>query len=51
MDEEMNFKAPYYKTAYLDDNNIKHLAYIKDKETMDYLTERFTVLYSELETN
>lgn len=44
MEEENRIEAPYYETAYLDDNNTKHLAYIKDKETVNYLKERFTIL-------
>lgn len=50
MEDEKILDIPYYETAYLDDNNTKHLAYIKDKDVVEFLQERFTVLECHLVT-
>lgn len=44
MDEEEMITIPYYETVYLDDNNIKHLAKIKDTESLMFMKNRFEIL-------
>lgn len=36
--------TPYYETVYLDDNNIKHLAKIKDTDSLMFMKDRFEIL-------
>lgn len=43
MEEENNLEYPYYEMTYFDDNNIMHLAKIKDKETVYAFKQRFDV--------
>lgn len=49
--EEDRIQYPYYETAYLDDNNTKHIAYIKNKEDLNFYKERFVILDSEWKEN
>lgn len=50
MEEEERY-YPCYETAYLDDNNTKHIAYIKNREDLDFYKERFVILDSEWKEN
>lgn len=43
MEEEYKIDSPYYEMTYLDDENVAHLTKIKDKETVSFIKERFTV--------
>lgn len=47
MEYDERIQYPYYETSYLDDNNTKHIAYIKSKEDLNFYQERFTILNSE----
>lgn len=47
MEEENKIEAPYYETAYLDDNNNKHLINIKNEKDLNFFKERFTVISSD----
>lgn len=42
MDEDKELDYPYYETTYFDDNNNKHIGYIKP-EDLDFYKERFDV--------
>jgi len=44
MDEEEIVTIPYYETIYLDDNNVKHLAKVKDIESLMFMKNRFEIL-------
>lgn len=51
MDEDIKvIDYPYYETTYLDDNNTKHIAYIKNNQDLDFYKERFTVIDCGLRT-
>ena len=47
MEEERVITYPYYETAYLDDNDTKHLVKLQSERDLDFFKERFTVLSSE----
>ena len=51
-DNERNIcDYPYFETVYLDDDNNKHITYIKDSQDIKFYQERFTILSLELKNN
>ena len=44
IEEENVIKAPYYETVYLDDDNNKHLAKIKNTNDLIFVKDRFEIL-------
>ena len=42
MEEDERINYPYYETTYFDDDNVKHIGFIKP-EDLDFYKERFNV--------
>lgn len=48
-DIEVNFRNyPYIETTYLDDDNAKHIVYLKDTQDLKFYKDRFTILNTSL---